>query len=304
MRKEPLIAIIVGSLLGVAVAFGIWQVSRNQSETQDLENAEQNIQISSEANNVEFKINNPKDLAVVDSSELEVSGTAPIGSLVVIKADEYYFASSDNNGSFSIPVSLASGLNSLAIWSLAPGQMTQESYLTIVYTTRLTRDASESSSLLGTVTDIASETIQIRTQSGSIEQVSINEQTSYASLVSNSGTIEFSDIAIGDFVTALGPIGEASVMAADRILVTSEPEAPAIAAAQGDIQDVTTRNLSIIDTKTGEELSVDFSDASVSRFVDGALEDDNLTSSEPGDQIVVIGELSDGQIVAEQIILL
>ncbi len=67
---------------------------------------------------------------------------------------------------------------------------------------------------MGTVTDISETTLQLKNTKGEIKQTSVNEE------------VKFSDVAIGDFVIAMGFVNSNSVLDTRRILVTSSPSAP------------------------------------------------------------------------------
>jgi hypothetical protein len=90
---------------------------------------------------------------------------------------------------------------------------------------------------LGTITDKTGETLQIKNREGEIEFISVNpEEASFVSVGKTSKAIKFTDVAIGDFIVAMGFLSEdgnstgakngSEVLDARRILVTEAPGSP------------------------------------------------------------------------------
>ena len=92
---------------------------------------------------------------------------------------------------------------------------------------KVTQVLSNPKSYIGTITDISSTTIQIRKflldgegKTGEILQISSNQDTVFVSVGKSTKTIKLADIAIGDFIIAMGYKNGTSVLNATRILVT------------------------------------------------------------------------------------
>jgi hypothetical protein len=106
---------------------------------------------------------------------------------------------------------------------------------------------------LGTVTDIADSTIQIKSLESQIEQIDISGTG--ISVVntkdSDNKTVKLTDIGIGDFIVAMGYINQKSVLAAQRILVTNPVLTPEIGASIGKVTAVSKKDLTVSDLKTG-----------------------------------------------------
>jgi hypothetical protein len=102
---------------------------------------------------------------------------------------------------------------------------------------------------LGTVTDISDSTIQIKSSESQIRQVSVKDDS--VSVI-KSGTVnkavKLSDIAIGDFIVAMGYINSNTVLNAQRILITNPVTEPKVSATFGKLID--------IDKKTATSKSV------------------------------------------------
>ena len=74
---------------------------------------------------------------------------------------------------------------------------------------------------VGTITDIASGNLQIKGSNGNILQVSINGVTKLINTLKKNIEVKETDLAIGDYIVAMGIAGANKVMATDRILITS-----------------------------------------------------------------------------------
>ena len=75
--------------------------------------------------------------------------------------------------------------------------------------------------LLGVITDKTESSLQIKNEQGEIRLISINSKTTnYANLEKKNTNITYSDLAIGDFIIALGFVDENKILDAKRILIT------------------------------------------------------------------------------------
>jgi len=106
---------------------------------------------------------------------------------------------------------------------------------------------SQPKAYIGTVTDITDSTIQIKTASSDINQISVSPDST--TVVNTTGTIsktvKTTDIAIGDFVVALGYINGNSVLTAQRILITNAITAPNLTVNEAKVSSVTKKILTV-----------------------------------------------------------
>ena len=76
---------------------------------------------------------------------------------------------------------------------------------------------------MGIVTDIAERTFQLESLSDEIEQVSYSEEnTGFINMVNKKEVVSHSDVAIGDFIIAMGTANGSGVIEAKRILITKK----------------------------------------------------------------------------------
>jgi hypothetical protein len=282
MRRELVWTIIIGISFGLIIAFGAWRInsSLNKSKstfpqkTPDSQNPK-----------TEFKItlNSPGEKSVVTTSPVTVSGiTKPLTWVVVSGESGDYIIQSDEKGIFSQDVALEAGINQIKITAFDPtgSQIIQK--VLVVYSSvfqlktvvsptpgeEATGDAAirervaqkvaeamnQPKAYLGVVTDITSSTIQIKNPEAQIEQISIGSDS--IAVINTTGTVnktvKLTDIAIGDFITAMGYVDGNKVLVAQRILITDPVEEAKITVSMAKVTKTSTKALTVSDLKTGE----------------------------------------------------
>ncbi|OGM08685.1 hypothetical protein A2W13_03330 [Candidatus Woesebacteria bacterium RBG_16_36_11] len=92
---------------------------------------------------------------------------------------------------------------------------------------KVTQVLSNPKAYIGTITDISSTTIQVRKflldsegKTGEILQISTNQDTVFVSVGKTTKIIKMADVAIGDFIIAMGYKNGNNVLNSTRILVT------------------------------------------------------------------------------------
>lgn len=303
MQKEVILAIIFGSLLGIIVAFGIWKANssfnsqpeqQKKTEEQQQEDADQIVQDNDQTSLV---ISKPENYAVLESEELKIEGITKSNSyILLINDDDFSLSQADNDGSFNIGSILSAGINNLNIFALSPNSAQQKNTLTLVFTTELdgTRDSEEASdsatlddkvneklakasnlptSYIGTVTDITEGSFQIRDENDEIKQISIDNASTYVNIVKTTKDIDFSELAIGDYVAALGYKSENEILLAKRVLVTTARAETDYTVQLGKIVDI---NSSAVEITTGPE-NFNYTITNDTKLRQYDQEDDNLT---------------------------
>ena len=130
---------------------------------------------------------------------------------------------------------------------------------------------------IGAVTDITEDTLQIRTLDDEIEQAQVSEKTTYSK--DKKGTIEFEDIAIGDFVVAMGFANGNDVLDARRVLVTSAIEDVERQVVRGKVEGVEKSEV-VLTLTDGSNFVLTFP-----KNWDGA----DLDEISEGDQLIAVG---------------
>lgn len=269
MRKEVVYALIAGSILGIIIAFGIWRANSAFKSEQNTTSQTP----SPESNSLKSGITlaKPDNLSVVSSDAVTITGIASPNSWVVISSEtKDYFVKPEADGSFSVDLKLGGGINRLMAFGINSAGEVSWAALTLVVSTEFKtptvsaspKEASGESEIrdkvikrvqealtnpkaeIGTVTDIAAGTLQIKTESGEIKQISAKDDLT---------GVKFTDIAIGDFIVAMGYSNGNEVLEAKRILISKAPAQITVVPAMGTVVKIDKKTLTL---KINEEKEV------------------------------------------------
>jgi hypothetical protein len=335
MRKEVGYAIIAGILLGLIVAYGVFrinsEVGKNKNKTVVLTPSP----TPSPIENKDFKVildkPNQNDVITVDSTNL--SGLTKKSSWVLINGENSdYLTKSNESGGFSTEVDLISGVNQFKITAYDETGRESTSNLTVVYSSSFALpDASASADLnatgeaalkqkvaaginnvlnspkayIGTVTDATDKTLEIKTKQNEIQQISI---TTEGTAVVNATTatiknVKTADIAIGDFIVAMGYVQNNSVLNSTRVLIIQPLSEPKITNYFGKIASTNRKGFDLTTIPEGKEVNV-LTDTKTdfSAFKENIISSIKLTSLEEGEFVILsLAEDAKGNPVARSI---
>jgi len=140
MKKEVLIAIVIGFALGLLITFGIWTANKalkTQSET-PVEETKTEAVVEPTPTPAGFSLNilSPEDDALIDTNKAEIKGSSVAQAIIVIVAEkEEKIIEADENGSFATEVTLVRGINEITVTAFnQEGEKTSQS-LSVVYST-------------------------------------------------------------------------------------------------------------------------------------------------------------------------
>lgn len=106
---------------------------------------------------------------------------------------------------------------------------------------------------LGTVTDITEETIQIKGGAEEILQISVDEEnTNFVNIGKKTTTVNFEDVAIGDYIVAMGFENGNGVLEAKRVLITPPIEPVARTILLGKVTEIDGKTLYLTDGEQEE----------------------------------------------------
>lgn len=146
---------------------------------------------------------------------------------------------------------------------------------------------SKPKALIGTVTDKTEDTIEIKERTGEIQLISVSpSEVSFVKIGTKSVNVKFSDVAIGDFIVAMGFYNGNSVLSARRVLLTKPPEEPTRDINSGIIQKIDKKIVTIKD-KDNNEIYLEFG----KRWKGPELKELNT-----GDLITAVGETDSDKI--------
>lgn len=152
MKKEVLIAISFGLIVGLVITIGMYR-ARTALEVEPpsdlLAVSDQDSTpepLASPSAKTGLIVREPSDEALSTRQSISVTGsTYPNRALVILINEKEVVGMSDEQGNFSLPVTLSVGGNLIKIRVLNPGQDSIEVTKTVVYETSLAQaTASES----------------------------------------------------------------------------------------------------------------------------------------------------------------
>lgn len=142
---------------------------------------------------------------------------------------------------------------------------------------------------IGTVTDIAEATLQTKTTSDEIKQVQVDaDKTDFVKVDKSIKTVEFKDIAIGDFIVAMGYKNGNDVLETTRLLITSALEPTDRGAIAGEVTNVGKAEITIKTLKEERNLK-EAKGALVTLNEDGEQTEIDFSDIEVGDKIIGVG---------------
>lgn len=137
MRKEVLIAIIIGFGLGLVITFGIWTANKALREAAPtITVPTEEVEEPTPAPTLELIITSPEENTISEEEIIEVAGqTIPNAIIAIIYPDGEKILEADEDGSFSTEISLIGGDNQIKISAFNEEGDEVSKTLTIVYST-------------------------------------------------------------------------------------------------------------------------------------------------------------------------
>lgn len=134
MKKEVLLAIIIGLIFGLVITFGIYQANRYAMPSKQAEAAPTPTPTPNETTSLVSLIS-PSDGDIFSVDVATISGTVQEGVFLTLLAEgqEFFVGSKDNH--FSVEIDLITGANLVQIIALTAEGQRQEIKLNLVYTT-------------------------------------------------------------------------------------------------------------------------------------------------------------------------
>jgi len=140
MKKEVLLAIIIGFALGLVITFGIWTANKALKQTAPQEEASVQTDspepIPTSPPALSLTINEPEDNSISEEDEIEISGeTAPGSTVALLYESDEIIIEADEKGLFTATIPLEGGSNEIEIISFDQEGNEVSQTLTVVYTT-------------------------------------------------------------------------------------------------------------------------------------------------------------------------
>ncbi len=258
MRKEIFLAIFAGIFFGLIVAFGVWKAndSINKSAySTESETEDSTLTQLPETVDSDLSVIKPVNNQVLSTNTTIVSGISSNAKIISINTQSKdYVVEVDGSGEFEKEITLKPGINVINVSSFDQNNKRVYSNVLVVYSEKFADNTIEESpnatdedsirdkvqmkvdeamknplAYIGTVTDISENTIQLNRfsfgdgQGNEIELVSVGEETEFSDIKNSPKDIELTDVAIGDFVAALGYKNGKEVLEAKRVLIDNKP---------------------------------------------------------------------------------
>jgi len=279
MRKEVFFAICAGITAGLMLAFGAWKLSQSfRKDTGPASTSAGQPTPQNKPQDLNLSIASPDNFSVLTSSTVNISGITKDDAIVVIlTGNKDYITTSQKDGSFSQEIGLDAGINQIVIKVFEKDGKEIEKNLKLVYSKefekfltseenlekenekessdegesirekvqqKLDATVKKSIAYAGSVTDISQGSIQIKSEDNGIQQIATNSDTENAS---------DNEIAIGDYIVAMGFVNGNKVLDAKRVLITKEPENN-YRAIYLNINSIKGKEIETIDTQNKEYL--------------------------------------------------
>ena len=321
MRKEVITAVLLGILFGLIIAFGIYRANTalRPKSAVDTSLEEQQESDTATTEGAQLTITNPQNYDIVTESSVMVAGLTRANDFIIVSGEnEDFVIRSESNGEFAQEVDLIPALNRILIHHNRPNgavnsvtvvqssninfgtsddeevdEAESESSLEQRIEDRLAAARSILKAMLGFVSDIVDGTLQITNDSGEIRQISTSETTTFGNIVNTPADIEVSDIAIGDYIIAMGNIDDNQILDAARVVVTEPPGELTRKLYFAAIQSIESRTITII---SGEN--------SVEATFPRSWKGPEIAELSEGDEIALVLIDDDGELTVRTIELL
>jgi len=171
---------------------------------------------------------------------------------LVITEEKDFITNSNSDGSFEVLVDFPAGLSQIKIMNFDTQGQFSESFVDVVFSSEFLKDINDEIDLnkkpvsyVGTVTDISGETIQIKDLSGEIKQASVEEETTYINGLKKNIEVKPTDLAIGDYIVAMGFVNGNKVLKTKRILISSPLKENKYTTIWGNLEKVTKTKITL-----------------------------------------------------------
>ncbi|HLD91893.1 MAG TPA: hypothetical protein VI795_00700 [Patescibacteria group bacterium] len=243
MRKETFLAILAGVTIGIIFAFGAWRLAKIFKKNAPINSPQPTPQLKTD---LSITLENLNDFDVIYKDEVSFSGlTDPNSDVLVITNEKDFLTKSTDDGSFEIDVVLPAALSEIKVLGFNSLGQSSEAKINLVYSTEFAKSVEENTDLtkkpiayVGTITDISSGTIQIKDGEGDIKQISLLEETKFINTLKKNIEVKSTDLAIGDYIIAMGFVNGNKVLKTQRLLITSPIEENKFEAKKITIEDL------------------------------------------------------------------
>lgn len=278
MRKEVIYAIIAGITIGLIAAFGVWRLSKLIYKKQPTITKQQ---APSPKNNLDIVIDSFSDFDVLTQNTNTLKGVSnPNSDIVISTNDDDYITKSNAQGEFEKEIDIPSGASIVKTTSFNESSNLTKSEIFLIVDSDI---ENNSTSYVGTITDISSKNIQIKGKSSGILQISTDDDTKFVNGLKKNSVVKETDLAIGDYVIAMGNVNGNRVLKTKKVLITSPLPENKIEVIKGTIETISKTKL-VLNRYDGET-----EEFTLPKKWNGP----NTTELEAGQEIFMVGTRDD-----------
>lgn len=190
-----------------------------------------------------------------------------------------------------------------ALPSYAQNTSTQDAALQQKVQDKLNAVLANPKAFIGSVTDRSDTTLQIKSIDSQIEQITVDGNTTFVKVTKGvSSGIKYTDVAIGDFVIAMGTKTSDSILNAKRIVVTASPDDNKKESHLVRVTDTSKTNITVGDLASGKSFIVEPADNTTKiNTNDSKNSKIRLTDINDGDTLIIIGQFQGSNFEATRI---
>lgn len=143
MRKEVILAVIIGVLLGGVILYGINLANSSSKTNLDTTNTETSTNEEASPTPIKLQTNTlsiviPQNNSVVTDPQVTLKGTAtPNANLAIVTESDDIITTADSSGNYSSPINLISGENTITVTSVDSNLATSSASITVIRTASL-----------------------------------------------------------------------------------------------------------------------------------------------------------------------
>jgi hypothetical protein len=332
MRKEILFALLAGALFGLVIAFGVWKANTPVTSNESNTARQEETSASTAPSELAITLSQPNDYEVADEPTATVKGLTQPQAIIAVSGEEKdYILYADKSGSFEQDVALSAGINEIIITAFDKNGNSTKAKSIVIYSPEFIKEASGGSvyaqdstkssetirqkveekvnqvlksprAYIGTVTDISETTIQINKfvfkpeseKSGEILQISTGDDTVFVSSKTSTRNIKRTDLAIGDFIIAMGYKNGNSVLEAKRISVIDTPQLTKRTSIMAEVKKTTSKDIQITPLNGDEIITIKSTKSLIVSYEkDQEIQKGNFSDIEGSDIIIISGVIDE-----------
>lgn len=250
MKKEIPIAIFLGVFVGLGATFGIVKLFHMQTANTKTPVTQQAAQQTNQQSAPQTSDITPNKSMSWDNSKLVIAGTKQSDSFLFLVSSKEDLPILTKDQTFSTEVTPASGKSTYKLFNQKGVMLSSFDVLSFANLKK------EQTLLLGSVTDLSQEGVQVRGEDGTIEEVSYAKEAVFVTATKDIKIIDKAEIAIGDKIAVAYEIAERGMLLAHGIFVLPAEAAQNMTLFAGPLTQYTKTQVTVKTEKEEKQLQV------------------------------------------------